>query len=471
MTTTKTMYTLSTNVFNVLLLLFGTLFTFSCDSPTSPTDKTPPNLVILFADDMGYGDLSCYGHPTIYTPHLDQMAQEGLKLTSFYVSVPACSPSRASLLSGRYAQRVGVPGVLGPASKGGISIDAKLIPEWLQEAGYQTAAVGKWHLGHANDEHYPTHRGFDQFLGLLYSNDMIKPWVQTDAPLNLMQNAEILEHPVDTANLTLKYTEEAVDFIEARDKEKPFFLYLAYNMPHLPIHAPDTMKGKSRAGLYGDVIETVDWSVGQVMQALKEQGLDDNTLIIFASDNGPWIDLPDRMLQAGNERWHVGVTGGLRGSKANTYEGGVRVPCIMHWPGVIQKGRQTAELVTALDVLPSALNMLGLEIPKDYDLDGFDMSSLIKGESEKSPRDTFYYTMGRRLEGMRNGKWKLRLTNQKKIESERQNPPLPELFDLEVDPHERHNLAERYPDIVEAMKSSMLEFGRELSLSMEFDTE
>ena len=276
--------------------------------------KRPPNIIVLFADDMGYGDLACYGHPTLRTPNIDRMAEEGTRFTSFYAAAPVCTPSRVGLLTGRYPVRAGQPNNLGPDSKGGLPLSEVLIPQVLKTRGYKTKAIGKWHLGHQPKEHLPTSRGFDSYLGLLYSNDMIPPWVKTNRPLQLYRDTEPIETITDQSNLTEIYTAEALRFIRSA-RGGPFFLYLPYAMPHLPVSAPQRMRGRSRAGLYGDVIETLDWSAGEILRTVKEQGLDSNTMVIFATDNGPWHNLPRRMLQKGVEPWHTGTKNLLRGAK------------------------------------------------------------------------------------------------------------------------------------------------------------
>ena len=308
-------------------LLFSLIVHFAaCIGPHDKVrvDAKQPNIIILFADDMGYGDLSCYGHPLIKTPQLDQLADEGIRLTSFYVAESLCTPSRAALLTGRYPFRSGMHFVLGPESTNGLPVSEFTMAEALKSVGYRTAIFGKWHLGHEPD-YLPTRHGFDTYFGIPYSNDMMKPWVNTDVPMALWENESPVEQPVDQDYLTVRYTERAVAFIR-ENKDYPFFLYLPYNMPHMPVHAAPEFRGKSRGGLYGDVIEMIDWSVGEILKTLDESDLTKNTLVVFTSDNGPWSEVPDRMVANGNERYHAGTSGLLEGSKATPWEGGYRVP-------------------------------------------------------------------------------------------------------------------------------------------------
>lgn len=280
-----------------------------------------PNVVILFADDLGYGDLSSYGHPIIRTPNLDRIADEGIRFTSFY-SAPWCVPARSQLLLGRYPPRYDL-GKTSVDGDGGIPASERTLAQALKGVGYRTAMVGKWHLGYQSDEYLPVGRGFDSWLGLPYSNDMIRPWVRTDTPLWLYdgtKKVERMESPEAQDTLTTRYAERAVNFIR-ESRNEPFFLYFAFAMPHLPIHTAERFQGRSRAGLFGDVIETVDWAAGEVLRALEETGVADDTLIVFTSDNGPWLNLPPRMVAGGVERWHAGTPGLLRGAKHTVYEG------------------------------------------------------------------------------------------------------------------------------------------------------
>ena len=413
---------------------------------TAPTGSNrPPNFVLLFADDLGYGDLSCFGHPTIQTPRLDRMAQEGVKMTSFYASAPVCSPSRAALMTGRYPPRCGMPGNTGPGSDTHLPLSEITLADALKEQGYSTMCIGKWHLGHAKDEYLPVNRGFDHWFGLPYSNDMRKPWVQTEAPLKLYRDTKAIEHPVNQDTLTERYTEEAVKFIQ-RSANEPFFLYLPYTMPHLPLHTSERFHGQSRAGLYGDVIEALDWSVGRILDALKQEGVDRNTVVVFTSDNGPWLNLPDRMLQAGNERWHAGSPGPLRGAKGTTWEGGMRVPMIARWPGRLPSGHVSGELASTLDIFPSFLSAAGMEYPGDRTIDGNDLLPVLQGEAN-SPTDYFYYFRGRNLQAVRDSTWKLRQTGGDTG-----------LYHLNRDPGERYNVAGEHSEVVSRLQEQMKSF-------------
>lgn len=421
-----------------------------------------PNFIILFADDMGYGDLGCYGHPTIRTPNLDRAAEEGLRFTSFYAAAPVCTPSRVGLLTGRYPVRAGLPNNLGPDSKGGLPLSEITLAQLLKARGYKTMAIGKWHLGHDPKEYLPTSRGFDSYLGLLYSNDMIPPFVKTTRPLDLYRNEEPVERVTDQSTLTERYTAEALRFIRSAG-DSPFFLYLPYAMPHLPISTSERFRSHSRAGLYGDVIETLDWSAGEILRELKDRKLDGDTMVIFASDNGPWHSLPARMLQNGNEPWHTGTKGLLRGAKGTTYEGGQRVPCIARWPGVIPARQINSDIVSTLDLLPTIAGAAGATLPRDRVYDGFDLLPVLRG-TVRSPRSVFHYFRGNTLEAVREGSWKMRFAQP--IQGEGQSgpagPPRPELFNLDFDPAEQYNVYERHRDLGDSLMNKMRAFAQEL---------
>jgi len=411
-----------------------------------PGDRRP-NIVLMFADDVGYGDLSCYGHPTIHTPELDQLAAEGTRFTSFYAN-PTCTPARAALLTGRHPVRSGMGGIIWPNSDHGLSGDEITIATALKGEGYRTKCVGKWHLGHAEEEFMPTSHGFDEYFGLLYSNDMMLPWNDRGGslPLELYRNTEPIEHPVDQSTLTMRYTEEAVRFIH-ENAEESFFLYLPYTMPHVPLATAEQFQGQSRAGLYGDVVEALDWSAGQVMDALREVGVADNTLVIWLSDNGPWHNIPGRYL--GKEgpdglvvkRWHSGSAGPFRNSKGSTYEGGVRVPAIVWWPGEVPSGRIIQEPANSMDLFTTILRACGAEVPDDRPIDGNDLLPLLRGETDESPTQVHYYFSGNDLQAVRKGPWKLRTAGR------------PELFHLERDYMERFNVADDHPEKVEELRA------------------
>ncbi len=423
-----------------------------------------PNIVLIFTDDMGYGDLSSYGHPTIQTPHLDNMADEGMRLTSFYATAPVCTPSRVALLTGRYPVRAGQPGNLGPNSKKGLNLSEVLLPQLLKKQGYRTMAIGKWHLGHDPVDYMPTSRGFDHYYGLPYSNDMIPPWVKTDKPLYLYRDTEVIEHPVEQKTLTERFTREAVKFIKS-SKDSPFFLYLPHSMPHLPISTSDSFRGTSRAGLYGDVIETIDWSVGKILETLKEEGLDDNTMVIFTSDNGPWLNLPPRMLQGGVKRWHSGFKSLLEGSKGTTYEGGHRVPCIVRWPNQINPGQVSADMACTMDLFATICHCTGTPLPDDRVIDGMNIMPMLRGK-EDTPREEFFYFRGKRLEAVREGPWKLRLSRSHREDLDKDEPLTPELFNLDIDPAEQYNFAEIEPEIVKRLNQKMKVMAKELKANL-----
>lgn len=413
------------------------------------TSASRPNIVLIFADDLGYGDIGCFGHPLIQTPNIDALARRGVRLTSFY-SAPSCVPARAQLMLGKYAGRVDFLGGTGPGGKGGIAGAEITLAEALQGAGYHTAMVGKWHLGNAEDRFLPTAQGFDSWLGLPYSNDMVKPWVQTDVPLWLYEGSRKIEHPVKLDTLTARYTERSVDFIR-RKREVPFFLYFAPAMVHLPLAPGAAFRGRSRAGLYGDAVEEIDWAVGEMLKAVREAGKERDTLVIFTSDNGPWINPPPRMLQAGNLLWHVGSAGALRGAKGSTYEGGVRVPAVLHWPGHFEGGRTSADMAATMDLYATLVRLGTGAAPRQSPMDGHDFTAFLDGTAKESPRKEFFYFSGRQQAiAVRVGPWKLRL-----------NDGI-ELFHLELDPSERHNRAEEMPEIVARLKLRLEQMATEV---------
>lgn len=454
--------------------------------PPQPSAARPPNIVLILADDLGYGDLGSYGHPIIRTPRIDRLAREGLRFSSYYAGAPSCTPSRAALLTGRYPIRVGLPQVLGPEATNGLPRGEVTLADGLKTRGYRTMMIGKWHLGHARPEMLPTAHGFDDWFGLPYSNDMLPPFVQTQVPLRLYRHGVPEDGPVDQDALTMRYTEAAVEFVRKADASQPFFLYLAHNMPHLPIHAPARFRGRSAAGLYGDVIEMLDWSTGEIVDALAARGLTDNTIVVFTSDNGPWLDLPARMLQDGNQPWHAGSAGLLRGAKGSTWEGGMRVPAIVTWPRRIAAGQVSAALATSMDLSVTLLEAAGAPVPPDRD--GHSLAALFDARSGEqavaSPQSArpatstrsapstpsvasaqsaqsaqsaeaapFFYFQDANLQGVREGPWKLRQV--------RDEPAT--LFHLDLDPSERYDRAAEHPEIVQRLRDRLRAFAATLA--------
>lgn len=427
----------------IILGLLGSLF---APIPTSPTTHSPPmvrdrppNVVIFFTDDQGFGDLSCFGHPTIHTPNVDRMAAEGVKLTQFYVASPVCSPSRAALLTGCYPKRVGMhEHVIFPAYAHGLHPDETTIADVLSGAGYATGCFGKWHLGHRPGL-LPTSQGFDTFFGIPYSNDMS----QFHRPegngyrhsLPLLRDEAVIEWEPDQRLLTRRCTEEAVAFIDAH-ADGPFFVYVPHAMPHIPIYASEEFAGRSPRGTYGDVIEEIDWSVGEVLDALDRQGVGDETLVIFTTDNGPWLPYKER----------GGSAGLLAGGKGGNLEGGQRVPFVARYPDRIPAGLVQREIATTMDLLPTIANLAGVTLDDDRPIDGHDIMPLLEGvEGVESPTASFiYYTSRGDLAGIRRGRWKLLL-----------EPGT--LHDVESDVGERWNRADRHPDVVAELRALAIE--------------
>jgi uncharacterized sulfatase len=421
-----------------------------------------PNIVVILADDLGYGDLGCYGHSKFKTPHLDQLAADGARLTNFYAACPFCAPTRTALLTGRYPFRSGMNG--NPAPDGGVNdlgipSGELLLGEMFQAAGYATACYGKWHLGH-RPQFFPTRHGFDEYFGILYSNDM--------RPVELRQNEERAEYPVVQTTLTKRYTEWAIAFME-QHRERPFLLYLPYAMPHKPLAASDAFYKKSGAGLYGDVIAELDDAIGRVLAKLKELKLDQRTLVIFTSDNGPW---------------YGGSSGGLRGMKGQNWEGGIRVPFIARWTGRIPSGRVSHELAIMMDVFATALTAAGIALPAGRTIDGRDILPLMTSDA-KSPHEAIFSVQGKNLSTVRVGQWKLHPRGTPRPDNRRSDwidPRAPDgstilapaeqyspadfpgvktgdtstgpaLFDLVTDPGEQKNVAAEHPDVVARLQA------------------
>ncbi len=435
---------------HIPLLLVGFLLLVSSDLRAA---DRPPNIVIIFVDDMGYGDLGCYGAKGYTTPNLDRMAAEGIRFTDFYVGQAVCSASRTALLTGCYPNRIGILGALPPRSKIGISDHEILLPQILKARGYATGMYGKWHLGDS-PQFLPTRHGFDEYFGLPYSNDMMpKPGRPNYPALPLIEQDRAIQRNPDQTQLTTWYTEHAVSFIE-RHKGGPFFLYVAHNMPHVPLHVSSKYKGKTERGLYGDVIEEIDWSASQILGAIKRNGLEENTLVIFTSDNGPWLLFGD----------HAGSAGPLREGKATTFDGGVRECCIMRWPGKIPPGSVCREMAWSMDLLPTIAKLAGTASPTDRIIDGKDIWPLITAQpGAKTPHEVYYYYWGRELQAVRSGNWKLHLPH----DYVHPDPPGQggkpgkyvtlqigvALYDLEHDIHELQDVAKDHADVVQRLQA------------------
>ena len=356
-----------------------------------------PNIVLIFADDLGYSDLGCFGAKDIRTPNIDRLATEGTRFTSFYVSQPVCTASRASLMTGCYANRVGLAGALNHTSKAGIHADEVLLPELLQQRGFATAIFGKWHLGH-RPEFSPLRHGFNEFFGIPYSNDNgpLHPVVKTIPSLPLIDGDKTVEHDPDQSQFTRRLTERACQFLAA-NKDRPFFLYVPHVMPHVPIFASEKFKGRSARGLYGDVVEELDWSVGEIDAALNRLGLAEKTLVIFASDNGPFLSYGE----------HAGRSTPLREGKLTTFEGGVRTPCLMRWPTRIPAGRSCDEPVASIDLLPTIAKLIDAPLPKQP-IDGLDVWPIISAQpNARTPHESLLFYSGDELQAIRSGDWKL----------------------------------------------------------------
>jgi arylsulfatase A-like enzyme len=423
-------------------------------SPRTSVEK--PNFIIIFTDDQGYRDVGCFGSPNINTPNLDRMAAEGMKFTDFYVAASVCSPSRAALLTGCYPPRVGITKVLFPRDSIGLHPEEVTIADILKSRGYATTCVGKWHLGHL-PQFLPTSNGFDSYFGIPYSNDMDgvkgknkdldRTWRQKDySPWNvpLMRDEKIIERPAVQTSLIERYTKEAVKFIK-KNKNRPFFLYLPHTMPHIPLFVSDEFFIEDVKKAYEATIEQIDSSVGRILEVLKKAGVDKNTLVVFTSDNGPWL----------SKKHHGGSALPLRDGKFSTYEGGMREPCIARWPSKIPAGAVCSEVCSTIDLLPTFARLAGAELPAERVIDGKDIWPLMSGKpGAKSPHDAFFYYRGNNLEAIRSGRWKLRRTKK------------PELYDLDADISEKNNLVDKHPEIVKRLMGMIKEFDQELKANV-----
>lgn len=444
---------------NKTLLFLYIVFGFiSCSQPTE--NKTnPPNIVIFFTDDQGYQDVGCFGSPDISTPHLDNMAAEGIRLTNFYAAQAVCSASRAALLTGCYPNRLGIHGAFMPNSQKGLNPSEVTLAEMLKEVGYSTGHFGKWHLGDA-PEFMPTKQGFDEYFGIPYSNDMWPFHPQQGpifdfGPLPLYENENIIDTLTDQSNLTTEITERSLEFIE-QHKDHPFFLYIAHPQPHVPLFVSDKFKGKSERGLYGDVIMEIDWSVGQVLNKLKENNLDKNTLVIFTSDNGPWL----------NYGRHAGSALPLREGKGTALEGGQREPCIIWFPDKIKGNRVIDVPMMTIDLLPTIAHITEAKLPV-HSIDGKSVWEIWTGESNTSPQEAYYfYYHVNELHGIRQGKWKMYFPHSYRtlngrvgrddgypIDYEYNTIEEIELYNLEEDISEKNNVAQKHPEVIEQMQN------------------
>ena len=413
----------------------------------------PPNVVLIFPDDLSYADVGCYGAKGYSTPNIDRLAKEGVRFTDFYVAQAVCSASRAALLTGRYSNRVGILGALGPAAKNGIAKSEITLAQVFKSKGYATAIFGKWHLGD-HDPYLPTDHGFDEYFGLPYSNDMWPnhPTDKRYPPLPLFNGKKVVQTQPDQHLLTTWYTEHAVSFIEY-NANRPFFLYVPHSMPHVPLFVSDKFAGKSERGLFGDVIEEIDWSVGQILDSLKRNRLEDNTLVIFSADNGPWLSYGD----------HAGSADGLREGKATTFEGGVREPAIFRWPGHVPAGAVCHEPAMTIDVLPTVAKLIGADVPADHVIDGRDIWPLVTAQpGAKSPHDALYFYWNRELQAVRSGNWKLHFPHSYRTMTEKKGGGGKpgeyrearidlSLYDLQTDPGEIKNVAADHADVVERL--------------------
>ncbi len=457
--------------FTILLLLIFSNATFAADPPGASKgrpNETKRNIILIFTDDQGYGDLGCFGAEKIATPNIDRMATQGMRFTSYYSAASVCTPSRAALMTGCYPERVGNLPVLFPHSDRGLNPKEQTVAELLRDAGYATACIGKWHLGH-HAPFLPTNHGFDEYFGIPYSNDMkIDRGMKFDSSIvfreqltleqfqagkspgpplmrgSASEGCRVIECPANQRTLTKRYTHEAIQFIDrAQSKEKPFFIYLPHTMPHIPLFASDDFRGKSEAGLYGDTLEEIDWSVGQILKHLKDKGLDENTIVIYTSDNGPWnLKGSKEAWVKGNMKRNVGGSAGpLRGFKFSNFEGGMREPTVIWGPGLVAKGKVCDHIVGSIDVLPTLVEIAAAQSP-EMKIDGKSIVQILKkGNDAEAIRDTYFY----RTEGVRHGDWKLKGK---------------ELFNLKKDIGESTNVAESNPDVVRKL-SGLLQAHRD----------
>lgn len=435
--------------FKLFYILFLALAFVSCNN-SKINEK--PNIIIFFTDDQGYADVGAYGAEGFKTPHLDNLAKDGIRFTDFYVPATVCTPSRAALLTGKYPKRINMhKGVISPYSRTGLNPEEYTLAELLKDNGYATSCIGKWHLGH-QQKYMPNNQGFDEFYGVPYSNDMDSYYYKHNnfqsPPLPFYRNNEIIGEGIDQSQLTKMYTEETVNQIINRKENQPFFIYLAHNMPHLPLHVSKRFSGKSELGIYGDVIMELDWSLGEIVKALKQEGIYENTLIVFTSDNGP----------------DTGSAKPLRGAKAQTWEGGQRVPGIITWPKKIPSGEVSSEMVTTLDLFPTLAEVSGASLENAPDLDGNNILDLLKNPKsvKLKERPLYFYARNGDLEAVRLGDWKFHISKSLGWSVEENGSFKEALYNLKEDVGEQNNIANKYPDIVKKLKQNMLDFDANL---------
>lgn len=439
-----------------LIVLYALIVLSSCH-----TQSKHPNVILIVADDLGYGDLSCYGSSVISTPFLDGMAAEGISASNYVTVSPSCTPSRYSMLTGRYATRSGLIRAFSAGEGPGMSDKEITTARLLKSAGYQTALIGKWHLGD-NESSHPNNQGFDFFYGMLYSNDYRMPYDNTDSVLRIFRNRKAeIERQADSLFTTL-YTKEAVEFIQHHNRKNPFFLVVAHNMPHLPLGVRSSFFGSSKQGRYGDVVQELDASCKEIWKAVAERNLENQTIFIFTSDNGPWIVYPKSMEADGyTDSTHVGSTGGLRGSKGQCYEGGVRVPFIMYWKNHTGHGRVLNVPFNCLDLFPTLAAICGVPLPSSHTLDGISVADYLAGKSDTLPLRHFYYVKQGKPEAVREGDWKLM-----KMENYENDSLITwlELYNLHSDPFETTNLADSDTQRVAHLSKLIMEFPSDQSI-------
>ena len=422
----------------ITVLIFGTILC-SANNPSVTASPSPPNIILILADDLGYGDVGVYGAELIETPNLDRLAGEGIRLTNFYASGNVCSPSRAGLLTGRYAIRDGLADrTITAGDTRGLPADTTTIANLLQRGGYRTALIGKWHLGHHTQSHQPNAHGFDEFYGLLQPNDAEQP---------LYRDTMAIDEPVEQGSLTRRFSEEAISFIQ-NNKQRPFFLFLSHSAPHIPLVPSPDFAGTSRAGAYGDVVQELDWSVGEVLNAVQRNGLADNTVIIFTSDNGPFPE---------------GGTGGLRGGKGTAWDGGYRVPFIARWPGRIRADSITDAMAMNIDLLPTFATIADVSPPGTTHFDGRNILPVMLGKTDASPHEVLYFFNNERITALRTQDWKMVVqASYRDIQRRLPEHDVLLLFDMHRDPQERYSMAAHRPDKWQELQTHLARGQREL---------